>query len=371
MIKRTKDKIQTSQKCLQPEWDLFQAARATLATIPAVTLTTTHVKSHQDKGSTPLSQLPLSAQLNIQVDQSATAIYQHIPNPSPPPLLPSTIISLYISNSQVTSSLTQSITLAYYTPTLRAKNLAKYGWSTPIFLSIDWESSEKESRRLSYGRSLATFKLQQGLWPTYTVLNQRNPSHPALCPRCNVDPETHDHVLRCTNAHDFRSSQWAEVVSTFKDTLRTPRVLLRAIECGIRSWQDGIAPIQWPYPIPPNSDTLGSSIYNAFLQQTAIGWNHALRGHLSLQWGASMLLYMQQRYPAQPFKPTSWMRKLISSLRAYAYSQWEQRNHKIHGATHEETKTANTLPSRTKSPRPISASIRVYPLVWDAPNPET
>ncbi len=54
----------------------------------------------------------------------------------------------------------------------------------------------------------------------------------------------------------FGAINGAVVVSTIKETLHTPSVLLRAIEFGIRSWQDGIDPIHWPFPIPPNTDTL-------------------------------------------------------------------------------------------------------------------
>ena len=80
-----------------------------------------------------------------------------------------------------------------------------------------------------------------------------------------------------------------------------------------------------------------TSLHLAFTQQSLIGWNHALRGHLSTQWGNTMHLYMRSRYPNSPKDPTIWTRTLIRTLREYSYALWADRNNFLHGASRTET----------------------------------
>ena len=73
-----------------------------------------------------------------------------------------------------------------------------------------------------------------------------------------------------------------------------------------------------------------SNLFSLY-QQTTIDWPHAIQRHLSSHWVLAMTTYMHHWYPNQAFKPTSWTRKVICSLREYAYSQWKERNSHIHG----------------------------------------
>ena len=65
----------------------------------------------------------------------------------------------------------------------------KHCWSEESFLSIELLESDKEYKWLPTGRLLASFKLQNGLWPTYSVHHQCKPTHSPTSPRCCLDPE--------------------------------------------------------------------------------------------------------------------------------------------------------------------------------------
>ena len=109
----------------------------------------------------------------------------------------------------------------------------------PHISNIDWDSSEREYQRLSPGQRLASFKLQNGMWPTNKILHQRKQIPSPLCSRCNLYPETHNHVLCRELAQPIRLQQWNTVTTVIKTTLNTPTSLYEALEFGIRSWQEG------------------------------------------------------------------------------------------------------------------------------------
>ena len=68
--------------------------------------------------------------------------------------------------------MTTLASLAYYTPNMQVYFLNKFGWDTLTFSNIDWDSLEREYQCLSPGYCLASFKLQNCLWPTNKTLHQ-------------------------------------------------------------------------------------------------------------------------------------------------------------------------------------------------------
>jgi hypothetical protein len=272
------------QQCLLPDWDIFNEASQVCLTIPG-TIKVQHIKSHQDRDTNPPKTLPLPARLNILADSETHKAYTTYPIFHQAPFLPSTPVALVLNGLHITSNQRPSASMAYYTPIMSAHFKEKHHWSEDTFLSIDWPSSDKEYKRLSPGRRLEAFKLQNGLWPTQYVLHQRKPAQSPACPRCHLSPETHDHVLCCPQAQASRLQQWRSVETVFKSTLHTPSLIYDAIEYGIRSWQEGDPNLQWPFPIPSNNDPIDQPIFLAYKRQSLIGWLHALRGHLCLHWG--------------------------------------------------------------------------------------
>ena len=248
----------------------MHAAYNTRLSLPAI-ITVLHVRGHQDNTTSDLTSLPLSAHLNIVADSGTHQAYKTCPHFQQTPSLPSSQAALVLNGSRVTSKMTTHASLAYYWPIMADYFHHKSGWDNITFSNIDWDSSEKEYCRLSPGRRLASFKLQNGLWPTNKTLHQRKQAPSPLCSRCNLHPETHNHVLCCEQAQPIRLQQWLLVSSVLKTTLNTPLPIHDALKFGIRSWQEGEQDIQWPFPFPSSSDPIDEAIYLAFHQQTAIG----------------------------------------------------------------------------------------------------
>jgi hypothetical protein len=312
------------------------------AVLPA-TITVLHVQSHQDETTSDPNSLSLAAHLNIFADSRTHQVYKDCPHFHQTPLLPSTQAVLVLNGRKVTSKMTTLASLAYYKPIMQDYFLNKFGWDAPTFGNIDWDSSEREYQHLSPGCRLASFKLQNGLWPTNKILHQRKQIPTPLCSRCNLYPETHNHVLCCEYAQPIQLQQWDLVRSVLKTTLNTPTPIFNALEFGIRSWQEGESDSHWPFSLPSGSDPIDEAIYLAFHYQTAIGWPQALQGHLSSQWGIAMAAYMRQMHPHKPFQPKSWTRTVICSLQEYTYSQWMERNSHLHGVNHATSQALQRL----------------------------
>ena len=308
----------------------MHAAYNVRLSLPAI-ITVLHVWGHQDKTKADFTSLPLSAHLNIVADDGTHQVYKTHPHSQQTSPLPSTQATLVLKRSRVTSKMTIHASLAYYRAIMADYFQHKFGRDNKTFSNIDWDSSEKEYYRLSPGRRLASFKLQNGLWPINKTLHQRKQAPSPLCSWCNLDPETHNHVLYCEQAQPTRLQQWLLVPSVLRTTLNTPAPIHDALKFGIRSWQEGEHEVLWPFPFPSSSNAIDDAIYLAFHQQTKIICPHALWGHLSSHWGLAMTTYMHHRYPNQAFKPTSWTCTVICSLREYVYSQWKECNSHIPG----------------------------------------
>ena len=224
----------------------------------------------------------------------------------------------------------------------------KYCWSEETFLSIDWLATDKEYKWLTSGYWFATFKLQYGLWPSYSILHQQKPTQSPTCPRCCLDPETHNHILCCPQAQTTWLQQWCTVATTLKSKLKTPSPIYSALEHGIRTWQEGDLDPQWPFSLPSDIDPIDQAIFLAYTKQSSVGWSHAVRGYLCLHWGAAMSTYIQYRAPNNIFQPTQWTKTLIQTLFEYTYSQWTDHNGAVHRATLTASRAKHRLSLKTQ-----------------------
>ncbi len=69
VIRRSEEKPHSIWHYLKPDTYVLEEARTIQASLP-VNLSILHVKAHQDDANVPLSDLPLSSQLNIQADHA-------------------------------------------------------------------------------------------------------------------------------------------------------------------------------------------------------------------------------------------------------------------------------------------------------------
>ena len=105
---------------LNPDYDIMQAIRTTIATLPIAT-DIFHVKSHQDK-TKPFDELTPDAQINVLADRQAAAIYTLAPHRTGlfPTWVPGTCAALFHGPHQVTTRIPEYIRLAKHTPPMKA-----------------------------------------------------------------------------------------------------------------------------------------------------------------------------------------------------------------------------------------------------------
>jgi hypothetical protein len=77
------------------------------------------------------------------------------------------------------------------------------------------------------------------------------------------------------------------------------------------------------------------TLVQAFLKQMAIGWDHLLRGRISLKWSTAYQLCTGTNDAVQT---ELWAKNLVRVIWAYSKSLREYRNGEVHGHTLEEEK---------------------------------
>ena len=249
VVRRSQDTPFSIQQCLQPDWDIMHAAYNVRLSLTAI-ITVLHIRGHQDNTTPDPTSFPLSAHLNIVADDGTHQAYKTRPNFQQTPSLPSHQSTLVLNGSRVTSKMTTHASLAYYRPIMADYFQHKFGWDNITFSNIDWDSSEKEYYCLSQGRCLASFKLQNGLWPTNKTLHQHKQAPFSLSSRCNLHPETHYDICYCEQAQPIRLQQWLLVSSVLRTTLNTPLPIHDALKFGIRSCRKESRRAGYPVTLP-------------------------------------------------------------------------------------------------------------------------
>ncbi len=178
-------------------------------------------------------------------------------------------------------------------------------------------------------------KLAHGLYHTNNEANKLY-GYTSICPCCHSNEETFSHIFRCPDAGVV--SNHLDAQSKLKDALmcnKTPEKLAAALLHGMTSWTElpegeNIVPL-YRGTVLPDEVTL----VQAFLEQMAIGWDHLLRGRISLKWSAAYQLCTGTN---DAVWTELWAKNLVRAIWAYSKSLWEYRNGEVHGHTLEEEK---------------------------------
>ena len=93
----------------------------------------------------------------------------------------------------------------------------------------------------------------------------------------------------------------------------------------------------WQGPTPTLDDSIGQVIFTAFQEQQSIGWEQAIRGQISQQWGRANNLYCQERlHQGDNTLHAVWTLNLVSGIWQYGIDQWVGQNEFLYGKTKEE-----------------------------------
>jgi len=237
-----------------------------------------HVKGHQDKN--PKRKLTLPEQLNVECDCLAKR-YAHSATQSSTgfgnPAIPAAQLHLIIEGKLICRNVIPLLRTATSAQPYRRYLKEKFMWTERDLRTINWEvfSSTLKSFQSEDQRRLILF------------INDKLPlraskAHPhygsKLCPSCQWEPETSQHLLTCTNAsreEHFRTlksvlSKWTQEVGLHPCVLTTFWLGLVATRTGM----------EYPAPLPELPQPLQAPIQT----QMRLGWKQLYYGRTAVAW---------------------------------------------------------------------------------------
>jgi len=236
-----------------------------------------------------------------------------------------------------------------YYESLKDTIITKEKWSINVFPMVAWLAFSKAFSRLSRPCQITYAKLTHCLLQT----NRRNHLYyrtTPLCPGCNTQEETLQHVWSC----DFPATVAAReaLFNTYHTTLQdfpTPPQLIEVIVHGIWQWillQNGGIRRQIA---PTIADISLSAVTTAYTEQTTrIRWDAFLRSRVSLAWGAAYKVYFTDATDAEI---QQWLSDLVRANLDLSLALWKHRNTIVHGAdvTAQKEKVRQELTERVVS----------------------
>ena len=310
--------------CMHSEWDIVSTLHRLQLQFPILP-SLTHVKGHQDT-IYHNHNLALPAQMNVEADLLATLALQHWGSPkSVVPFDPLSYVMLSIKGRAVTRNLESAIRLQQHINPIRKYYRKRFQWDSTTLDDIDWDLFSTAYSKFPRTRTFFS-KLGWKLLPIGTRLHKRTPSYDHRCPSCHQDFETDDHIFQCS--HSLRAQWRDKLLHKISDTFGSylDSSLLALIHLGLNSFFTNTLPI-YSERFPRG---YSSTPYNELIQQqTAIGWDHFIRGKLSPEW-ASLQYYISKREGTLK-ESEGWTLKLIKLMANSSFQLWEIRNGCRHG----------------------------------------
>jgi hypothetical protein len=278
-----------------------------------------HVKGHQDS-KIPYANLPLPAQLNADADHLATRELRELPNLiRHTPLFPSGQVQLRLSKTFISRNLPGAIRKHQAYRTLLPYLRDRFGWSTAITDSVDWDGFAAAYKTCFKQRKFV-FKFCMFLLPTGKI-------------------QTNGHLFQCPS---ISRQRWrASTTSSLRKRLEsndTNPILISIMLAGLQSYfldrpldHSEFSDFDTSYhPLRP--------YYSLIKDQESIGWDHFLRGKLSRHWTQLQQDFIWRTVPTTHFNSDAWLRLIIRLIFTACIDLWTIRNNERHGIDKNCTK---------------------------------
>jgi hypothetical protein len=219
-------------------------------------------------------------------------------------LLPTTVIRFALSNTEITQNLPDIIRQHRHHHPIRDFFMNKYQWTPSTFKSIDWQLHDNLVQNSPYREF--TIKLIHFWLPVA--------SHPALaninhhCIRCNACVEDQEHWYRCPQNRQFQIDCRIASKKFFQrihlhDDFHNP--ILESLYAGTTSHL-----------------TVPQTLY---AQQTAIGWDHLIRGRITKRWIKEHNKITGANNSREIFQ------QVLHHINFTLFKMWKHRNEDVHG----------------------------------------
>lgn len=250
----------------------------------------------------------------------------------------------------LTSNPSTYVKFHHYADKLQETICKSENWTQETFHRIDWEAYKKAFSTFSRCQRISISKLSHKLLNTNSQ-NNKYYGTSALCPCCQMEPESFNHMLSCSSdaPKAYRTSQLQELKSKLTQ-IGTPEDITISILHGIENWEISMYETSFCQRAPTCGSVRPTDILitQAYTEQRHIGWDSFLRGRITKLWNkAYQHVYTKANNTTSS---TSWSSKLIKVILDYSFSLWEYRNGVLHGHTIEE--------NEAKESEKISSQIR-------------
>jgi hypothetical protein len=203
---------------------------------------------------------------------------------------------------------------------------AKYEWDDETTDNIWWNVHAKSLQKLELHNRIRINKFIHNHCSTNSRDHLHYKHKPEVCNTCSHSEETEDHILQCQTfpRRKLRKLWIKDILDVDKKII--PLNIRKAISLGIKGWLEK-SPIN-----EETLDTFSNKIQLAFRHQSMIGWDHFVRGRISITWGN----LINDTITKQEFDAEKWGTKIIDINFKYLLLFWEHRCLNEHGTTGDE-----------------------------------
>ena len=235
-------------------------------------ISSTHVKGHQDKVVGPLT---WEEHLNVLADSLAE---QSSMSPCPLDLpLPASQISLWHKGHQVTRSLKSFIQREWQWQQYSEYAKTKFQWSELIMADINWSLSQ--TRKIPAAKRVFLASLAHDWLPLNKPLHARGACNSSLCLVCAREDETALHFLICDSYSKSSVSSLVARISKLSSTLSIDPELSTIMWKGMLNQVEDVR--LNPLSFPP--------LYRPLIvQQNWIGWRQMWFGRWGNRWTTTL-----------------------------------------------------------------------------------
>lgn len=176
-----------------------------------------------------------------------------------------------------------------------------------------------------------TAKLIHRWIPTYNQLAKQNCQQTAICPRCQTQPETAQHILQCDHEQSIqsRSNRLYATIKAMND-LHSDQAILSTFENKLAAALHITSQNKYNAP-----NTIQPQVTKALHHQNIIGWENILRGYVSNFWTTAQLTTRPKN--KNKTAHNQWGIKLTQLMIDLHRSIWEDRNLFVHGKDRKES----------------------------------
>ena len=315
-----KEATTESVKTTHSSCDIISAC-AKLKEVLPIQLTFQHVKAHQDE-NTPITSLPVPAQLNVLMDKLAKDLNddsteQQNRNLSAHPLS----LALPIHNHIIYEKFLESIYNSIATETGHNYWLTKGRYTPEQRNIIDWHSQSIAMKPINKTRQRSLSKWFSGWVATGKNMKRWQLRYASNCPFCGYNDEDTAHILQCQ--HPPVNISWKTLLDKYDKKLAKQHTnfnLRKAIIQELRAWRNNTR--------QPTLSFADEKLKHAILTQRTIGWKVFLEGLVTVDIINYQKEFHQRNTPDRKF--TTWIKRVYNAGWNLIHDMWTHRNEVLH-----------------------------------------